>query len=98
PVERLAWVVVATSVGFCEEVVYRGYLQTELSAKTRSVTLGVILQAILFGLAHADQGPWSAIPLAIYGLAFGVMAYLRRSLVPGIICHVGVDLAAGLMK
>ncbi len=32
--ERLAWVVVAVSVGFCEEIVYRGYLQTQLTAFT----------------------------------------------------------------
>jgi len=30
--ERGCWALLAVSVGFCEEVVYRGYLQTQLAA------------------------------------------------------------------
>ncbi|HEX4337837.1 MAG TPA: type II CAAX endopeptidase family protein [Polyangiaceae bacterium] len=97
-VERVAWVAVACSVGFCEEVVYRGYLLSELSARTRFVTLGVILQALLFGLAHADQGLVGAIPVALDGVLLGVLAHSRKSLVPGIICHVAVDLVSGLIS
>ena len=95
--ERLTWGVVAMSVGFCEEVVYRGYLQTQIAAATRSRALGVVLQALLFGLAHLEQGPAAAARIAGYGLLFGVLAQFRRSLLPGIACHVAVDLAAGFL-
>jgi membrane protease YdiL (CAAX protease family) len=94
--DRIAWVVVAASIGFCEEVVYRGYLQTQLTALA-GPTLGIALQALLFGVAHADQGQATAVRIALDGAAFGVVAGWRRSLVPGIVCHIGIDLAAGFL-
>jgi membrane protease YdiL (CAAX protease family) len=96
--ERLTWLVVAVSVGFCEEVVYRGYLQTQLAAFTRSRTLGVALQAALFGIAHLEQGPASALRIGAYGLVLGVLASARGSLLPGMLCHIGIDLASGLLR
>jgi len=95
--ERLTWWLVASVVGFCEEVVYRGYLQTQLSAFTRSSAWGILLQALLFGLAHLDQGAGSALRIGGYGLLLGILARQRASLLPGIVCHVGLDLAAGLL-
>ncbi len=95
--ERLTWVAVALSVGVCEEIVYRGYLQTQLSAFARSATIGIVLQAILFGIAHGEQGAGAVIRMTIYGVAFGALARWRRSLLPGITCHVVIDLASGLL-
>jgi membrane protease YdiL (CAAX protease family) len=95
--ERFAWILVSVSVGFCEEIVYRGYLQTQLKAFTRSPVLGVMLQALLFGMAHAEQGLAAATRLALYGFALGGLAAWRGSLLPGIICHVGIDLASGFV-
>jgi uncharacterized protein len=96
--ERLTWAAIALSVGFCEEVVYRGYLQTQLAALTRSRTLGVVLQAALFGAAHLEQGPATALRIALYGLLLGALAQVRQSLLPGIVCHVALDLAAGFVR
>lgn len=96
--ERLVWLLVATSVGFCEEVVYRGYLQTQLAAFTGSARWGLFLQAVLFGIAHAEQGLGPALSVAGYGLIFGLLAQLRRSLLPGIASHALLDLAAGLWR
>jgi membrane protease YdiL (CAAX protease family) len=96
--ERLTWVLVAVSVGFCEEVVYRGYLQSQLTAFSASRAVGVIGQALLFGLAHLEQGPPLALRIAGYGLLFGLLAQYRRSLLPSIICHVCVDLAAVFLR
>lgn len=95
--ERLTWVAVAASVGFCEEVVYRGYLLRQLTALSRARTSGVLLQALLFGVAHAEQGPSAALRVAFFGLILGVLAQVRGSLWPGIICHVGIDLVTGLL-
>jgi len=94
--ERLTWALVAVSVGFCEEVVYRGYLQTQLGAFTRSRSLGIVLQAALFGLAHLEQGPAAAARIAVYGLLLGALCAWRRSLLPAIACHVAIDLASTL--
>ncbi len=94
-VERLAWAVVAVSVGFCEEAVYRGYLQAQLLAFTRRPWVAIALQAVLFGLAHGEQGLATAARFAVYGAALGELARRRRSLLPCVACHVGIDLAAG---
>ncbi len=96
-VERLVWGLVALTVGTCEEVVYRGYLQIQLQAFTGRPWVAIALQASLFGIAHGDQGLTTAARFALYGAALGALARWRRSLLPGIICHVALDLAAGLV-
>lgn len=96
--ERLTWLLVAPCVGFCEEVVYRGYLRVQLEAITGSRALGVLLQAVLFGAAHLDRGLAFGARAAIYGVIFGVLAEARRSLWPGIACHASLDLAGALMR
>ena len=96
--ERLTWLLVAVSVGFCEEVVYRGYLRTQLAAFTGSSALGLILQAALFGVAHLEQGPLMALRIALYGLLLGLLAYFRCSLWPGIVGHTLLDLSAAFLR
>ena len=103
--ERLVWVVFAFTAGFCEEVVYRGYLRRQLAAfvATRasaaaSAAWGIGLSALLFGVAHLDQGVAPALRFAVYAVGFGVLAQRRRSLIPGIACHVAVDLLSGLAR
>jgi hypothetical protein len=98
PIERVAWVAVAMSAGFCEEVVYRGYLQTQLTAMTGRAGVAIVLQGILFGIAHGEQGALAVVRLAIDGAALGVLARWRGSLWPCILCHAWSDLAAGLLR
>jgi membrane protease YdiL (CAAX protease family) len=93
--EHALWVLVAISVGFGEEVVYRGYLRAQLAAFTKSPWLGVVLQAFVFGVAHTNQGLAAAARIAFYGLAFGAVVQLRGSLVPTIAAHVAIDAASG---
>jgi membrane protease YdiL (CAAX protease family) len=83
--EALAWIVVCCTAGFVEEIVFRGYLQRQT---------GIVLQAIAFGIAHGYQGVRSMTLIAVIGLAFGIVAKLRRSLVPGMLAHAGLDLYA----
>ncbi|HEX7668488.1 MAG TPA: CPBP family intramembrane glutamic endopeptidase, partial [Polyangiaceae bacterium] len=77
-------------------VVYRGYLRTQLAAFTRSMPLAVVLQGLLFGIAHGEQGLAIATRVAVYGVGLGGLAAWRRSLLPGILCHVALDLTSGL--
>ncbi len=93
--ERLTWCLVAACVGFSEEVVYRGYLQTQFSAFTGRQSAGVVLQAVLFGVAHADQGGAMMMRVAGYGVLLGVVAAVRGSLLAGVGCHVLIDAAGG---
>ena len=96
--ESVAWVVVAVSVGVCEELVFRGYLLTQLAAFTGRPAVAVALQAAVFGLAHGEQGASAAARAALYGAGLGALARWRRSLAPGIVCHVWTDLASGLLR
>ncbi len=98
PLERAVWCVVAVSAGISEEVVYRGYLVTELTRFTASRAGGVLGQALLFALAHGEQGASAMLRFFCYALGLGVLARARRSLVPGMLAHIGVDLLAGLSR
>jgi uncharacterized protein len=95
--EGAAWVVVSVSVALSEEVVFRGYLQAQFEAFTGRASVALALQAMLFGLAHGEQGLGAMVRLAVYGLAFGALARWRQSLWPGILCHAWTNLASGLI-
>ncbi len=92
------WAAVAVSVGFCEEVVFRGYLQRQFEGFWGKPWLAVGLQALLFGVAHGEQGASAVARAALYGVGFGALARWRRSLLPGVLCHAWTDLASGLLR
>ncbi len=93
--ERAAWIVVALSAGICEEIVFRGYLLAQFTSLTGNPVVALVIQALLFGVAHANQGAVGAAVAGASGLLFGLVAWRRRSLLPCIACHVALDLAAG---
>ncbi|MEY2563179.1 MAG: protease family protein [Verrucomicrobiota bacterium] len=98
PVELFLWVGVAIVAGFCEEIVYRGYLQPQLWALCGKLPWAIVLQALVFGIAHVYQGWRPALITAVYGLAFGLLAACRRSIIPGAISHSLIDLIAGFYQ
>jgi membrane protease YdiL (CAAX protease family) len=95
--EMILWVLLSVTGGFCEEVIYRGYLQRQFSALTRSLMGGIALQAAVFGLSHGYQGWKLMFIIALYGAGFGLLAQWRRSLRPGILAHALQDIASGLL-
>jgi len=50
--ERIVFVVVALTAGFCEEFLYRGWLLSIGGFALKSVWLGLLISSILFGFAH----------------------------------------------
>ena len=94
--EMIVWVVVATSAGFCEELIFRGYLQRQCLALTQNIAAAVILQGIIFGAAHAYQGAKAIPVISVYGMLFGALAAMRKSLRPGMLQHATQDSVAGL--
>ena len=95
--EMALWVLMAMTAGFCEEVIFRGYLQRQFTAWTRSAAAGIGLSAIAFGLGHVYQSGKSGVVIFVYGLMFGVLAHYRRSLRPGMMAHAWQDTVAGLL-
>jgi uncharacterized protein len=94
--EMIAWVLLAVSAGFCEELIFRGYMQRQCLALTQNVAAAVILQGLVFGTAHAYQGARGVIVISVYGMMFGALATIRKSLRPGMLQHMTQDSVSGL--
>ena len=95
--EILVWIALSIAAGVCEEAIYRGYLQRQITALTRSVPAGIFLSAAAFGAAHAYQGLPRASVIALSALLFGLLAQWRRTVRPGMIAHSLQDAVAPLL-
>ncbi len=94
PLERVLWVGFALTAGFCEELVYRGYLLKQFKALAGSTLAAIVLQALVYALAHLVLPAPMELSVGLLGVLLGVLAVWQKSLVPGMILHVGVGLAA----
>jgi membrane protease YdiL (CAAX protease family) len=94
--EVALWIPLAVTAGFCEELIFRGYLQRQFLALTGNVAAAVALQGIVFGAAHLYQGIKGVIVITVYGIMFGILSVMRKSLRPGIMQHAGQDSISGI--
>ena len=94
--EIVLWVLTSMTAGICEEIIFRGYFQRQFIAWTSNVPAGVLLSAAVFGAGHVYQSGKSAIIIAVYGLLFGILAEMRKSLRPGMMTHAWHDGLVGL--
>ena len=76
---------------------FRGYLQRQFMALTKSAPAGIVLSAATFGAAHAYQGFRMMVLIALYGAMFGILAYWRGSVRPGMIAHAWNDSLNGVI-
>ncbi len=97
PIEVVLFLATSLSAGFCEELIYRGYLQRQFTALTHAVTGGIVLQAIAFALNHSYQGWRFVMLIAVLATMLGLLAYWRRSLRPGMIAHALQDGINGIL-
>lgn len=81
-VAPVSFVWIAVEAGLNEEFLFRGVVQTRLTAFFRSSWAGVIATSVLFGLAHApglflrggpDVDGWSTDPLQVIAYTIGVL-------------------------
>lgn len=93
--ELVVWFLLSSTAGFCEEFIFRGYLQLQFAAMTRSMFLGALLSAVVFGASHGYEGGARMLLIGIFGLMFGLLAWWRRSLRPGMIAHAWHDALSG---
>lgn len=96
-VETVLWLGLSATAGFCEEAIYRGYLQRQISILGNSAWVGIVAQGVLFGASHAYEGWRRMLMIAVWGLCFGLLAHFRKSLRPGMITHGGYDAFAGVV-
>jgi membrane protease YdiL (CAAX protease family) len=95
--ETVIWVCLSITAGFCEEFIFRGYLQRQFLAFTRRPELAIVFQALIFGAAHLYQGWKNAVVITVYGTLFGALAAWRKSLRPGMMQHAAQDSLFGLI-
>ncbi len=95
-VQIALWILVCVTAGFCEETIFRGYLQKQFIAWSGSATAGVVASALVFGACHIYQGVKPAIVITVYGLMFGILAQWRKSLRPGMMTHALHDTVSGI--
>lgn len=91
--EKKAWVFVALSAGFTEEIVYRGYFffAFGLLFPTLSIFYILLISTVLFGIGHIYQGK-EVIKPTILGLIFGFSFIIFDSIIPVIVMHIVQDL------
>lgn len=93
--ELAVWFCVSVTAGFCEEIIFRGYLQRQFAAMGNSMFLGVLISAAVFGASHGYEGVARMILIGIYGLMFGLLAWWRKSLRAGMMAHAWHDALSG---
>ncbi|MEM3437920.1 MAG: CPBP family intramembrane glutamic endopeptidase [Nitrososphaerales archaeon] len=78
--------ITSLTAGVCEEIVWRGYLQTRLERIFNGrILIAITIQAILFGLWHSIS--LHTIFTAIFGFIFGLVYAKMRRLMPLMISH-----------
>ena len=95
--EIFLWILTSLTAGICEEIIFRGYFQKQFSAWTGSIPVGLLLSAAVFGAGHIYQGGKSPVIIMVYGVLFGILAAMRKSLRPGIMAHAWHDAITGLL-
>jgi len=94
--EAVFFVLLSVAAGLFEEIIFRGYLQRQFIALFRNAPAGIVASGAIFGLAHGYQGGRMMITLGIFGILFGILAYVRKSLRPGMMAHAFQDSLAGI--
>lgn len=86
-----------------EELVYRGYAQSRLTAASGRAWLGIGIPAIGFGLQHIAFAftltamPALAIGFLLWGIGAGVVANRQQRLAPIIVAHFVSNLSFGVV-
>ncbi len=76
--------VVALTPAICEELLFRGLVQYNLT-KASNYKLGFIITGIIFAMYHAN--PFSFIPLVALGVYFGYLVYKSGSIFLAMTAH-----------
>jgi len=87
----------SVTAGFCEEVLYRGWLLGFL-ARFLGIVPAVVLSTAAFGLGHLYLGRAGIVKPTLLGLLFALLTLLSGSLWVAIVLHALLDLNAGALS
>jgi uncharacterized protein len=87
----LAVLLVAPSAGFCEELLYRGYLLPQLSRYFSSTSWAWVASSAAFGLAHSYQGISGVLQAGLLGALLAYPMVKTGSVYPAMAAHFLID-------
>lgn len=93
--EYPGFVSLAITAGVCEELLFRGFVTWVLSCVLPAFWMAVLVQALLFGLAHAYQGGRGVITTGAVGLFMAGIVWVTGSLWAAMLVHALMDINAG---
>jgi membrane protease YdiL (CAAX protease family) len=91
------WIAISAAAGFCEEIVYRGYLQRQFLALWQNLPRAIFCQAVIFAAIHRYQGAFNVLIILVMAILFAWFAARRKSLRPGIMAHMWHDGLIGVV-
>jgi uncharacterized protein len=96
-IELAVFLALAVTAGFAEELTFRGYLMRQFYAWTGSRVFAVILQGVIFGLAHGFYRRHMLV-IMVEGCLLGAFVEWRKSLLPAMLAHGMQDALGGLLS
>ena len=95
--EAVVFVLLSLTAGFCEELIFRGYLQSQFTGWTGNAAAGLLIQGLVFGLSHGYHGFKLMMVITLEGCCLGLLARWRRSLRSAMFAHAMQDSLGGLL-
>jgi len=94
--ERDVCLALSLTAGFCEELLYRGFLIGYLSPAA-GIAGAVAASAVVFGLVHGYQGRGGILKTGAIGLVMGLIYAVSGSVWPAVVLHAAFDVQGGLI-
>jgi len=94
--ERSAFFGVSVTAGFCEELLFRGFLIAYFAQWIGWWQAG-IASSVLFGIGHAYQGPAGILKTTTVGMVMAALYVFSGSLWPSIVLHTALDVQGGAL-
>jgi uncharacterized protein len=92
--QQLMFIFVAITVGICEEIIFRGFMQHYLINLGITELWSLVFISLIFGAGHFMQKIGGVITSTIFGLVMGYLYFITGSLLVPIIIHILYDAKA----
>jgi membrane protease YdiL (CAAX protease family) len=96
PLERRLFRIVAVTAGVCEELAYRGFVLWLVATLVPSWA-AVSISTLVFGLAHAYQGPKGIVRTGVVGGLMAGLVLWSGTLWPAMLLHAIIDVHGGIV-